>query len=178
MVGSTLPEVKHKGFEMASIQDIGRVFIIGIGATAVLDIWLLLLGRMGVPTLNFAFIGRWAGHLLRGRFSHEAIAGAQAVPGELAWGWLTHYAIGIAFAALLVGWQGDAWARQPTPGPALVFGLLTVLVPLLVMQPAMGAGFASSRTATPMKNVLRSVTNHAVFGLGLYLSTLLTKEFT
>jgi hypothetical protein len=38
------------------------------------------------------------------------------------------------------------------------------------MQPAMGAGIASSRTPTPLKNSLRSLANHAVFGLGLYLS--------
>jgi hypothetical protein len=36
----------------------------------------------------------------------------------------------------------------------------------------MGAGVASSRTPTPMKNILRSLLNHAVFGLGLYLSAL------
>ena len=85
---------------MASLQDIELVLGIGIGATAVLDTWLILLARMGVPTLNFAFIGRWVGHLFRGRFSHEAIARAEPVAGELAWGWLAHYAIGIAFLAL------------------------------------------------------------------------------
>ena len=163
---------------MASLQEIGLVLFIGIGATAVLDIWLALLGRIGVPTLNFAFIGRWAGHLFRGKFAHAAIGRAEPIPGELAWGWLLHYAIGIAFAALLVGTQGVAWARQPTIGPALALGLCTVLAPLFVMQPAMGAGFASSKTATPVKNVLRNVANHAVFGLGLYLSSLLAKEFT
>jgi hypothetical protein len=49
-----------------------------------------------------------------------------------------------------------------------VFGVATVAAPLLVMQPAMGAGFAASRTPTPLKNCLRSTVNHAVFGLGLY----------
>jgi len=34
----------------------------------------------------------------------------------------------------------------------------------------MGAGIASSRTTAPLKNSLRSLANHAVFGLGLYLS--------
>lgn len=163
---------------MASLQEIERVFDIGIGATAVLDIWLVLLGRMGIPTLNFAFVGRWLGHLLRGKFAHQAIACAAPVPGELAWGWLTHYAIGIAFASLFVGWQGGAWSRQPTLWPAVAFGLCTVLLRLFVMQPAIGAGFASSKTATPVKNVLRSVANHGLFGMGLYLSSLLTKEFT
>lgn len=156
---------------MTLLQDIDRVVLIGIGATAVMDLWLLLLQRVGVPTLNFAFVGRWVGHLLRGRFAHAAIGRAPPIAGELAWGWLTHYAVGITFAAVLVGIQGSAWTRQPTFAPALAVGLVTVLVPLFVMQPSMGAGFASSRTPTPLKNCLRSLANHAVFGLGLYLST-------
>jgi hypothetical protein len=51
------------------------------------------------------------------------------------------------------------------------------VAPLFVLQPLLGAGFASSRTATPMKNVLRSIANHAVFGLGLYLLAQLAAQF-
>jgi hypothetical protein len=48
-----------------------------------------------------------------------------------------------------------------------------VVAPLFVMQPAMGSGFAASKTPTPLKNCLRSLANHTVFGLGLYASALL-----
>lgn len=41
------------------------------------------------------------------------------------------------------------------------------------MQPAMGAGIAAANTPTPWKNRLRSLANHAVFGLGLYLAAAL-----
>lgn len=152
------------------LQDLSLAMPIGIGATAVMDGWLLLLNRLGVPTLNFAFIGRWVGHLLRGQFAHAAIAKAAPIRGELAWGWLTHYAVGVAFATVLIGIQGADWLRHPTLLPALAVGICTVAAPLLVMQPAMGSGFAASRTPTPLKNCLRSLANHAVFGLGLYLS--------
>ena len=37
------------------------VVFIGIGATLVMDVWLLALKRAGVPTLNFAMLGRWVG---------------------------------------------------------------------------------------------------------------------
>jgi len=147
-----------------------QVALIGIGATAVMDLWLVVIQRLGVPTLNFALIGRWAGHLLRGRFSHPAISKAEPIPGELAWGWVMHYAVGVGFAALLVIAQGASWTSKPTLVPAVAVGLFTVLIPLFVMQPAMGAGFASSKTPTPLKNCLRSVANHTVFGFGLYLS--------
>ncbi|MBI3368952.1 MAG: DUF2938 domain-containing protein [Burkholderiales bacterium] len=154
---------------MASLQDIFRVALIGIGATVVMDLWLMLLKRLGVPSLNMAFIGRWAGHLLRGRFAHAAIGRARPIAGELAWGWLTHYAVGIVFAALLAALQGLAWMRHPSVLPAVAVGMATVVAPLFVMQPAMGSGFAASKTPAPLRNCLRSLANHTVFGLGLYL---------
>ncbi len=154
------------------LQEFPLAMLIGIGATAVMDAWLLLLKHLGVPTLNFAFIGRWVGHLFRGQFAHAAIAKAVPIRGELAWGWLTHYAVGMAFATVLVGIQGADWVRSPTLLPALAVGVCTVAAPLLVMQPAMGSGFAASRTPTPLKNCLRSLANHTVFGFGLYLSAL------
>jgi hypothetical protein len=158
---------------MASLQDISRVVFIGIGATVVMDVWLMLRKRQGVQTLDFRFIGRWVGHLLRGQFAHASIRQSPRIPGELVWGWLTHYAVGIAFAALLVRVQGLAWAQNPSLLPAIVVGTGTVLAPLFVMQPAMGSGFAASRTPTPLKNCLRSIVNHTVFGLGLYASAVL-----
>jgi hypothetical protein len=155
------------------MNDIIKVVCIGIGATAVMDIWLLFLKRLGVPSLNFAFIGRWVGHLLQGRIAHDAIAKAEPIPGELALGWGTHYAIGIGFASLLVMLAGTDWAANPTLLPAVLVGMGTVVAPLLVMQPAMGAGFFASKTPTPLKNCLRSLANHCVFGLGMFLAAIL-----
>ncbi|WP_439888039.1 DUF2938 domain-containing protein [Pseudomonas sp. MBLB4123] len=152
------------------MQDIALTAGIGIGATAVMDAWLLLLKRLGIPTLNFAFVGRWVAHLLRGRLAHPAIAQAEPVRGELALGWLMHYATGIAFAGLLLASEGMAWAHSPTPMPALLIGMATVAIPLLVIQPAMGAGFVSLKTPTPLRNCFKSLVNHSVFGLGLYLA--------
>jgi Protein of unknown function (DUF2938) len=151
-------------------QDLARVALIGVGATVLMDAWLLAQSRLGLPTSNFALIGRWVGHWRRGRFVHVSIADAEPIRAELALGWLTHYLIGIAYAAALVGALGLGWARQPTPLPALAFGVVTVVAPLFVMQPAMGAGFAASKTPTPLKNCLRSLANHTVFGAGLYFA--------
>ena len=158
---------------MTSFQDLTRVAAIGIGATIIMDIWLALLKRLGVPTLDFGFVGRWVGHLLRGQIAHASIRQSPRIPGELAWGWLTHYAVGIAFAGLLMVVCGLDWAQNPSLIPAVVVGVSTVAAPLFVMQPAMGSGFASSRTPTPLKNCLRSLANHTVFGLGLYASAVL-----
>ena len=158
--------------------DLLRAVAIGIGATAVMDLWLMLLKALGLPTLNFALLGRWVGHMPRGRWAHQAIAQAAPVRGETALGWAAHYATGIAFALLLAALAGPAWLRAPSVVPALGFGIGTVLLPFFVMQPAMGAGFVSSRTKTPALNVLKSLSNHTVFGLGLYAAALALSSST
>ena len=153
---------------MEMTKEIMHAVLVGIGATGIMDVWLMLLKRLGVPAFNFALMGRWAGHWAQGRFAHESIGKAAPVRGEAALGWLLHYATGITFAGLLTFAAGPEWLENPTPLPALALGIVTVAVPWLVMQPAMGAGIASSRTPAPMANRLRSLANHAVFGCGLY----------
>jgi hypothetical protein len=153
-----------------------KVVAVGAGATAMMDAWSAILKRLGVPTLDYALVGRWAGHLCQGRLAHTSIAKAAPVQGELALGWALHYAVGIALAVLLVGFYGAAWLHSPAWLPALAVGTGAVVLPLFVMQPAMGAGFAASRTPTPLKNCLRSLATHAVFGCGLYLSAVVLKQ--
>lgn len=153
-----------------------KAALIGCGATIVMDAWLILLRRMGIPTLDFALLGRWVGHMFRGRLRHAAIAKAPPIPAERLLGWCAHYAIGIVFALMLAAAAGASWIDRPSVKPALAFGILSVGAPLFVLQPAMGAGFAASRTPTPLKNCLRSLANHTVFGLGLYLSALVLAQ--
>ncbi len=156
------------------MEHIARSILIGAGATLLMDAWAALLRRFGIPSLNFAMLGRWVGHLPRGRFVHESIARAAPIAGERALGWATHYAIGVSFAALLLAVFGLRWAHAPTPLPALLVGAATVAAPLLVLQPALGAGVASRKTATPLFNAFKSLATHLVFGLGLYLAARVT----
>jgi len=160
---------------MTTMHDLYRILLIGLVATATMDLWALLLAQFGVPGSPWGLVGRWVGHMPRGRFLHASIAQAQPVPGELAIGWATHYAIGIAYAAAFALIVGLAWARQPTLLPALAFGVATVAAPLFVMQPAMGSGIAASKTPAPGKTRLRSIANHTVFGAGLYLAAVLVE---
>jgi len=158
---------------MTILKDIANIALIGVGATVVMDLWLALLKRMGAKTLDIAFLGRWVGHVFQGKFTHTSIGKAPPIPGELVLGWFTHYVVGIAFAGLLVGITGINWMIDPTVWPAILVGMSTVVAPLFVMQPSMGSGFAASKTPTPLKNCARSVVNHTIFGLGLYLSAAL-----
>jgi hypothetical protein len=161
------------------MNDALRVALIGAGATAFVDLWSILRARLfRVPAPNFAMVGRWLAYFPRGRFRHDSIAATPAVRGELLIGWVAHYLIGVAFAALLVGLFGRAWLRQPTLGPALLVGVSTVVFPLLVMQPGIGAGIAASRTPNPAAARLHGVVTHAMFGIGLYLAAIAVRLFT
>lgn len=152
------------------IEFVGKVALIGIAATAVMDAWLFLLKKLNVPTMNFALLGRWVGHALGGQWFHESIGKSAPVRHELAIGWLAHYGIGIGFAILHIAVFGSDWMVNPTFVPAITTGIATVLAPLFIMQPAMGSGIASSKTAEPLRNCCKSLINHSVFGSGIYFA--------
>jgi hypothetical protein len=152
-----------------------RIVAVGVGATLAMDLWGLVLRRVyGVAGLDYRLVGRWLGHMSRGQFRHAGIGKAAPVAGEAVIGWAAHYAIGILFAAGLVAVFGAGWLQAPTILPALLTGLVTVAIPLLVMQPAFGMGIASSRMPDPTASRLRSLITHLVFGTGLFIAARLT----
>ena len=143
---------------------------IGLGATLLIDLWALLLKRaFGIASLDVCLLGRWALHIPRGRILHERIVTAVRVRHECPVGWTMHYLIGATFAVVFVLLGSPDWLARPTLVPALVFGVLTVLVPFLTIQPAFGLGIASSNTPHPARARLKSVSTHTVFGIGLWL---------
>lgn len=147
------------------------IVLIGTGATAITDLWgFARKPLLGISSPDYGLVGRWFGHMRHGQFHHASIAASSPVPGERVGGWMAHYLIGIAYAALLAIIGGDAWLQNPTPWLALAVGIGTVAAPFLLMQPAMGAGIAASRMAHPGSARLHSLLMHAAFGIGLYVS--------
>ena len=143
--------------------------LIGTGATAVMDIWTAVRKLLlGIRPADYGLVGRWLVYLTRGRFRHDPIAASPPVRGERVIGWIAHYLIGIAFAAVLLAIWGLDWARNPTIAPALIVGIGSVAAPFLLMQPGMGAGIAGNRTPRPAAARIQSLVTHAIFGLGLY----------
>lgn len=143
--------------------------LMGLGATLTFDLWgLLLKYTFKIAPSNICLVGRWLRTMPEGTFKHTNIASSPQKSGECTVGWLAHYTIGIAFAAAFVALAGSHWLQYPTFIPAVLFGVITVLAPFCIMQPLFGLGLAASKTAKPGQARLRSLMNHAAFGVGLY----------
>jgi len=148
--------------------------LIGAGATVMMDLWAIMLKRLfGVPSLDYAMVGRWIGHMSSGHFSHDSIGKAAPINHEGFIGWASHYLIGIIYAGLLLAIWGIEWVENPTLLPAIIVGVGTIVAPFFVLQPSMGAGVAASKTQAPNIARQRSLMAHTVFGVGLYGTGLL-----
>lgn len=147
-----------------------QALYLGIGTTIIMDIWLFILKIFKIPTLNFGLLGRWVGWIFQGKLIHQSIAQSPQIKGEYLLGWIAHYSVGIIFALSFLFIVGSDWLIHPQFYSALMFGVVTVLIPFFIMQPAMGSGFVSLKTPHPFLNCLKSLINHSVFGCGLYLT--------
>lgn len=144
--------------------------LMGLGATMTFDLWgLFLRYAFKIAQSNFCLVGRWILYMPEGRFKHPNIASTPQKNAECIVGWIAHYMIGIAFAVTFIAFAGNDWFQHPTLIPAIVFGIVTVMSPFFIIQPAFGLGIAASKTPNPMQARLRSLMNHAVFGFGLYV---------
>lgn len=154
---------------MSSIGILVKAATVGIGGTLVLDLYALFLARvMGVPVTNWAMVGRWFGNMPRGQFVQTGMSKAEPVKGELAIGWIAHYAIGAGYGLLLLPLWGRVWLNHPTVLPPIFLSWVLLIAPCLVMMPGMGLGIAGRRAPRPNITRLKSMVGHSVFGFGMY----------
>lgn len=147
-----------------------RVLLIGLGATLTMDLWALVQKHiLRIPPLNYGLVGRWLLWMGRGKYRHNTIVTSPAIRGENVIGWLAHYLTGLVFALIPSELAGVGWYRQPTPCVALAAGLLTLVAPFCVMQPAFGLGIAAAKTPYPGKARLMSLLAHLMYGAGLFV---------
>jgi len=148
--------------------------LIGVVATVVIDMWAVFVKSvLGLPTANWALVGRWFAHLSRGKFVHRPIADSAAIPNELAIGWIAHYVTGICYGIAYLTVVQGILSRSPSMMSGLSFGLVTLAAPWLILQPGMGAGVFASRAPNPGVTRLVNLSMHAIFGVSLYLAWLL-----
>jgi Protein of unknown function (DUF2938) len=154
-----------------------RIVVIGIGATLIVDIWSFIQSLFKIKSLNYRYVGRWIANFPKGKFYHKNIMKTPPVRSELLIGWTAHYLIGITFSFLLILVYGKEWLENPLYYPAVFIGLITVIAPFIIMQPAFGFGIASSKLLKPNIRRLKSLLTHLIYGVGLYITGLLQKQF-
>ncbi|MDO5065539.1 MAG: DUF2938 family protein [Actinomyces bowdenii] len=154
---------------MLTTRQAAQAAAVGVGATMVMDAAAAILRRRGIPSLDYALLGRWIGHMPRGAFTHRSIMAADPVPHEKELGWAAHYAIGTGFAIVMVAVR-PSWLERPTLAPAMATGVATTAAPWLCMQPAFGLGVAASKAPDPTRARISSLRAHAIYGAGLWAS--------
>lgn len=113
-----------------------------------------------IPPLNYALVGRWILWLPQGKFRHHTILSASQIRGENLTGWVFHYLTGILFAVIPLLLNGRGWLHEPSLFTGVLTGLLTMIAPFLILQPALGFGIAASRTPHPWLARLLSLITH------------------
>ena len=149
---------------------------VGVGATLVMDASMVAASRLApavlaTEKLDVNLIGRWVGGLGRGPRRGEDITGAPAVPGEVALGLATHYLTGIALTQVYFS-SLERLGLEPGPVKATAFGLVTGVLPLMVMFPSMGYGFWGRRSGDARRMSSVMLLGHTAFGAGIGLWTL------
>ncbi len=153
-----------------------RGALIGVGATALIDIWAILLAALfGLPRPNWGMVGRWVWHLRDGKVFHDDIGKAQPYAHELALGWAFHYLVGLVYGVILVLATGAAWLTAPTFLPAFILGIVPVGAGWFLLAPGMGAGWAASKTPNPTRTRALNLISHTVFAIGLFGTALLIR---
>lgn len=151
------------------MESVIRIISTGILATIAIDAWATFANRvLELPRTNWAMVGRWVGHVPRGRIAHTPIAASAPIKYELLLGWIFHYLIGIVYAATYFSYVHAAQAGVPTLGSAFTFGLITILSPWFIMQPGLGLGICATKAPRPNLVRLQNLVIHSIFGLALY----------
>jgi hypothetical protein len=148
-----------------------RVFVMGLTATVAIDLWATFTNRMlGWPRTNWGMVGRWIGHMRVGQFTHISIGSSPPFVHESILGWVFHYVVGCIYAALYLVFVSTVQLGQPTLVSGVLFGLVTILSPWLLMQPALGLGVCASKAPRPTLVRLQNLAIHTIFGVALYYS--------
>ncbi len=155
--------------------------VVGLLSTMVMDLGgalglLLHIAGRGPRRMGHELIGRWVGYMFRGKFKHADILTSPPLSGELGFGILVHYLIGIILTLIYFTFL-QIIHIQTTPLLAVVYGLATTVFPWFLMFPSEGMGWLGRTAPGKAHLAWASLFNHAFFGLDLALWIAILKPF-
>ena len=145
----------------------------GLAGTVLMDITAIAAerlnitsgGRCGGPLV----IGRWVFGLFGGRLIHKNIIDSSPVKYEVPAGWIFHYLTGVG---LVLTYPLFFYALDiPMPAdqliPSVVWGLVTSLLPWLILYPGYGWGLFGLRAPKNASPLIATPVAHMLYGLGM-----------
>ncbi len=124
----------------------------GISGTLVMDLLNNLFSRIGVISkIDMKMIGRMSAGWMHGRFLYNHPNEIRQVSNEKLYGYITHYAIGIAMALIfMIGWDIIV-GGYPYPVWILLYGIATTVASVFFVYPCMGYGILGLRSPEGIK---------------------------
>ncbi len=105
----------------------------------------------------------------RGQLVHENIIESESLKHESAIGWTFHYFTGgiVALTYPAIFLVFDIAVPSDNLIPCLIWGLVTGLLPWLVLYPGFGWGPFGARSPANVRPILSPAVEHSIYGLGL-----------
>jgi hypothetical protein len=121
----------------------------GIWATFVMDILAKILARRKLihPFMRLEELGRWFFYMFRGKLIHRDISNGPALKHEKLGYYVSHYLIGIFLAGFYLMLADRFEVVNENNWLALVFGILTVVLPWCWLLPVTGFGFMAAKSS-------------------------------
>ncbi len=143
---------------------------VGIGSTIALDIWVTLVKKItGIPPTDWGVVGRWLKAFPTGQFVVDNSNPNPPSTLEKIIGWLFHYVVGIAYAALIIIIFGSEFISAPTLLPTIVVGLiLSTFAGLAILMPGLGGGFFGRLLPNKLVTYIYLIVAHGVFAFAQY----------
>ena len=88
---------------------------------------------------------------------------------------MTHYTVGFIYAIAFELIVLHGLKYKVSFLKALIFAWILMFFPLCVLSPLFSNGFFYMHSASPLHNILYTISCHTMFGVGLWLGTLLSK---
>jgi hypothetical protein len=160
---------RQEGMDLAWF---GRCLGAAVLSTLSMDLGATLCRKLGLTAgMPPELFARWLGNMLQGRVVHHTILEAPDTRVPMGLALATHYLIGITltftFWALLSQLPVKPLSTAGLAAAALGFGMLTNVLPWLIMFPAMGFGVLGKDGPADLLLFRSSLVNHAWFGIGL-----------
>ncbi|MGL2965839.1 DUF2938 family protein [Flavobacterium sp. XGLA_31] len=153
-----------------------KTILVGIGATAAVDVFTYILSLFTHKGHGILYIGRWEAYIFKGQFVHNTIRETPSMANELLIGWITHYTIGVVFAFSLVFLFGKKWLNSPSFLPAMILGNVTLFIPICIVQPVLGFGIAFSKIPQAPFLLIKIILIHTVYSIGIYWMAMALKH--